>query len=26
MADARRRAPYCAGGCSHEWHQLPVQP
>ncbi|WP_406309515.1 DUF5958 family protein [Streptomyces sp. NBC_00623] len=26
IADARRRALYCAGGCSHEWHQLPVQP
>ncbi|MFE7211370.1 DUF5958 family protein [Streptomyces sp. NPDC057611] len=26
IADARRRALYCAGGCSHEWHQFSAQP
>ncbi|CAM4449236.1 DUF5958 domain-containing protein [Nocardia ninae] len=23
VADERRRARYCADGCSHAWHQLP---
>ncbi|MER8115416.1 DUF5958 family protein [Streptomyces sp. NPDC094031] len=23
VADTRRRKPYCAGGCTHEWHNLP---
>ncbi|WP_433354204.1 DUF5958 family protein [Microtetraspora malaysiensis] len=22
VADGRRRERYCAGGCSHAWHQL----
>ncbi len=22
VADARRRARYCVGGCGHDWHQL----
>ncbi|MGY4918035.1 DUF5958 family protein [Streptomyces sp. 900116325] len=26
IADARRRALHCAGGCSHEWHQFSAQP
>ncbi|MGV9353830.1 DUF5958 family protein [Streptomyces misionensis] len=24
LADTRRRASYCAGGCTHEWHNLGV--
>ncbi|MEU3026898.1 DUF5958 family protein [Streptomyces incarnatus] len=23
VADTRRRKLYCAGGCTHEWHNLP---
>ncbi|QNP64131.1 DUF5958 family protein [Streptomyces genisteinicus] len=23
IADTRRRTLYCAGGCGHEWHNLP---
>jgi hypothetical protein len=26
IADTRRRERYCAGGCSHEWHQLAARP
>ncbi|MFF0286847.1 DUF5958 family protein [Streptomyces sp. NPDC005262] len=26
IADTRKRALYCAGGCSHEWHQFSAQP
>ncbi|MFI5527514.1 DUF5958 family protein [Kitasatospora sp. NPDC051853] len=25
VADERRRALYCAGGCSHDWHHLEPQ-
>lgn len=26
IADTRRRALHCAGGCGHEWHHLSAQP
>ncbi|MFD7321069.1 DUF5958 family protein [Streptomyces sp. NPDC059875] len=26
IADTRRRALYCAGGCGHAWHNLSAQP
>ena len=26
IADTRRRALYCVGGCGHEWHNLSAQP
>ncbi|GGW79554.1 DUF5958 family protein [Streptomyces lomondensis] len=26
IADTRRRTLYCAGGCSHAWHNLPAPP
>ncbi|WP_251069735.1 DUF5958 family protein [Streptomyces sp. ISL-96] len=25
IANARRRALHCVGGCSHEWHNLSAQ-